>query len=143
MHESFRCTNVVFGTNMRQYDITPWKTVHLKMPAVLQIDTKFPAGPSVSSQEPTTSSYTKGKVHPRTDHEGPEGELRYRSTPSLTSALDWGEGVVNATPRPFYPRERPGTYCIGGWVGPRAGSAYSGPDRASPHPNFQFLEERS
>ena len=29
--------------------------------------------------------------------------------------------VVKATPRPLYPRERPGTHCIGGWVGPRAG----------------------
>jgi hypothetical protein len=29
--------------------------------------------------------------------------------------------VVNATTRPLYPRERPGTHCIGGWVGPRAG----------------------
>jgi len=28
--------------------------------------------------------------------------------------------VVNATPRPLYPREKPGTHCIGGWVGPRA-----------------------
>ena len=28
--------------------------------------------------------------------------------------------VVNATPRPIYPRERPGTLCIGRWVGPRA-----------------------
>ena len=28
--------------------------------------------------------------------------------------------VVNATTRPLYPRERPGTHCIGGWVGPRA-----------------------
>jgi hypothetical protein len=29
--------------------------------------------------------------------------------------------VVSATPRPLYPRERPGTHCTGGWVGPRAG----------------------
>jgi hypothetical protein len=29
--------------------------------------------------------------------------------------------VVNATLRPLYPRERPGTHCIGGWVGPRTG----------------------
>ena len=29
--------------------------------------------------------------------------------------------VVNATPRPLYPRERPGTDCIGGWVGPNVG----------------------
>ena len=29
--------------------------------------------------------------------------------------------VVNATSRPFYPEERPGTHCIGWWVSPRAG----------------------
>ena len=29
--------------------------------------------------------------------------------------------VHNATPRPLYPRESPGTYCIGSWLGPRAG----------------------
>ena len=29
--------------------------------------------------------------------------------------------AVNATTRPLYPRERPGTRCIGGWVGLRAG----------------------
>ena len=29
--------------------------------------------------------------------------------------------VVNATTRPLYPREGPGTHSIGGWVGPRAG----------------------
>jgi hypothetical protein len=28
--------------------------------------------------------------------------------------------VVRVTPRPLYPRERPGTHCTGGWVGPRA-----------------------
>ena len=31
----------------------------------------------------------------------------------------WGL-VVNATPQPFYPRERPCIHCIGGWVGTRA-----------------------
>jgi len=39
----------------------------------------------------------KGKVHPITGHEGPEVELRYSSTLSLTSALD-GSGW--STPRP-------------------------------------------
>jgi hypothetical protein len=29
--------------------------------------------------------------------------------------------VVRFTPRPIYPRKRPGTHCTGGWVGPRAG----------------------
>jgi hypothetical protein len=32
----------------------------------------------------------------------------------------WG-WLVNATPRPLYPRERLGTHCTEGWVGPRAG----------------------
>jgi len=32
----------------------------------------------------------------------------------------WG-WVVNAMPRPLYPRKRPGNHCTGGWVGPRAG----------------------
>jgi hypothetical protein len=36
--------------------------------------------------------------------------------------LDLGaRRVVSTTPRPLYPRERPGTHCTGGWVGPRAG----------------------
>jgi hypothetical protein len=30
----------------------------------------------------------KGKVHPRTGHEAPEGEWKYSSTLSSTSALD-------------------------------------------------------
>ena len=29
--------------------------------------------------------------------------------------------MVNVTPRPLYPLERPGTNCIGVWVGPRVG----------------------
>jgi hypothetical protein len=39
----------------------------------------------------------KGKVHPRTGHEGSEGEYRYSSTLSLTSTLDGGGW---STPRP-------------------------------------------
>ena len=38
----------------------------------------------------------------------------------MTSALRWG-WVVSTMPLPLYPRERPGTHCTGGWVGPRAG----------------------
>ena len=46
----------------------------------------------------------KGKIHPRTGHEGPEGEQRYRCTPSLTSALD---GLVGhrRTPAALTPRK--------------------------------------
>ena len=39
----------------------------------------------------------KGKDHPRTGHEGPEGEYSYSCTLSLTSALDGGGW---STPRP-------------------------------------------
>jgi hypothetical protein len=42
----------------------------------------------------------------------------------------WG-WVVNATPRPLYPRERPGTYCIRGWVGLRVG--LDGCGKSRPH----------
>jgi len=42
----------------------------------------------------------------------------YNSTLSSTSTLEgW---VVNATLRPLYPLEKPGTPCIGGWMGPSA-----------------------
>jgi hypothetical protein len=59
------------------------------------------------------------KFQPRIGHEGPEGEYSYSSSLSLTSALDgW---VVNTLPPQLYPEERPGTNCIGGWVGLRAG----------------------
>ena len=60
-----------------------------------------------------------GKVPPTTGHEGPDGEYRYRSTFSLTSALD-GMGGQHHAPAALYPRKRPGTNCIGGWVGLRA-----------------------
>ena len=39
--------------------------------------------------------------------------------------------VVSTTPRPLYPRERPGTHCTGGWVGPRAG--LDGCGKSRPH----------
>jgi hypothetical protein len=38
----------------------------------------------------------------------------------LDPGSSWG-WVISTTPRPLYPRKRPGTHCIGGWVGPRAG----------------------
>jgi len=39
----------------------------------------------------------KGIFHPRTGHEGPEGELRYSSAVSITLVLDVG---VLSTPHP-------------------------------------------
>ena len=63
-------------------------------------------------------------------NEGPEGEqciallfLQPRRK------MGW---VFNATPRPLFPRERPGTHCTGGWVGPRAGLDVCGKSRLIP-----------
>jgi len=72
----------------------------------------------------------KGKVHPRTGNKGPEGEQIYSSTLPSTLASEGGR-VVNAMLRPLYPQERPGTHCIGGWVGSRAG--LDGCGKSSPH----------
>jgi hypothetical protein len=38
----------------------------------------------------------------------------------MTTALEGGEWSA-ARPGQPYPRERPGTHCTGGWVGPRVG----------------------
>jgi hypothetical protein len=40
--------------------------------------------------------------------------------------------VINATPRPLYPRERSGTHCTAGRVGPKAGLERCGKSRPPP-----------
>ena len=72
----------------------------------------------------------KGKAHPITGHEGPEGEKRPSSTLYLTSAQNGAGGQCHA-PAALPPEKRPGTHCIGGWVGPRAGRDGCGKSR--PH----------
>ena len=42
------------------------------------------------------------------------------------------EWVVSAKPRPLYTRERPGTHCVGDWVGPRARLDECGNSRPPP-----------
>ena len=81
--------------------------------------------------EPSHQSYvlvplTAGKSalqrqgHPRTGHEGPEGEKRYSSTLYLTSALG-GVGGERHAPAALPLVRKPGTHCTEGWVGPRTG----------------------
>ena len=60
----------------------------------------------------------KGQVHPISRHESTDGEQRYTSTPSLTSANDDGRWLGNTTPRPLYLRELIGTDRIVSLVGP-------------------------
>jgi len=47
------------------------------------------------------------------------GPKRYTFTLSLTSALEEVGGQIHA-PAALPPGKRPGTHCIGGWMGPRA-----------------------
>jgi hypothetical protein len=68
--------------------------------------------------------------HPRTGHEGPEGEQRYSSTLSLTSAIDVVGGQRHAPAA--LARVRPGTHCMGGWVVPSAGLDGCGKSRHTP-----------
>ena len=62
---------------------------------------------------------------------------------NLGARLEW---VINATPRPLCPRERPGTHCIGGWVGPPGPDAENlaptgirSPDRPAPSESLYGL----
>ena len=68
----------------------------------------------------------KAKVHPRTGHEGPEGEWSYSSTLCLTSALDrvGGQGHAPAALPPRKTRYQ-------SWVGPRPGT--DGCGKSHPH----------
>jgi len=51
----------------------------------------------------------------------------------MTMALEGGGGSASR-PGPSLPRERPGTHCTGGWVGPRAGVHRCG--KSSPHRDY-------
>jgi len=46
--------------------------------------------------------------------------------------------VENSTPQPLYPRERPGTHCIGGLGGPRAG--LDGCGKSRPPTGIRYLD---
>ena len=61
----------------------------------------------------------KGKAHPRTNHEGPEGGVEVQLYSFLNLGARWG-WVVSTTPRPVYTQERPGTHCTEGWLGFKA-----------------------
>ena len=62
----------------------------------------------------------KGKVTPLQARLWPRGGQRYSTTLPRTRRQKKVSGQRHA-PAAIYPRERPGTHCTGGWVGPRAG----------------------
>jgi len=66
-----------------------------------------------------TSGKVKVKItveHVTKTQRGSRGKLY--SFINRGTRLGW---VVNVKPRPLYPRERPDTHFIGGWVDPRVG----------------------
>jgi hypothetical protein len=80
--------------------ISDWIRVNIFLPAHRTGQASCFTDCNVQKQIVVIRCTSKGKVHPRTGHEGPEGEQMYRSTLPSTSALRWG-WVVNATPRPL------------------------------------------
>jgi hypothetical protein len=74
----------------------------------------------------------KDKIHPIQTTKGLEGSS---GIPLLILNLGARRGwVVSTTPRPLYPRERPGTHCTGGLMGPRAGLDVR--EKSRPPPGF-------
>ena len=67
---------------MSVYDKTSLSCIHCSHPS--------------NTHTHTTLIKVKGKVHPKTDHKGTEGEQRYSFTLSLTSALDGVGGQRHA-----------------------------------------------
>ena len=63
----------------------------------------------------------KGKGHHRTGHEDPEGEQLYSSSLSFKLGARWWVGDQRHAPAALPPGKRPGTCCVGGWMGPRNG----------------------
>jgi hypothetical protein len=57
----------------------------------------------------------KGKANPVTGPGGPIGRVEVKLNSFLTSALEEGVWSASRLGR-FYPRERPGTHCTGGWA---------------------------
>jgi len=82
-----------------------------------------------------------GEVHPRTGHEGPEGEYRYSSTLYNNGARRWW--VVSATPQPFYPRERDAIPMVQEGVS-APGPVWTGAENLAPagHPGKEQNEHR-
>jgi len=70
---------------------------------------RFPEARSPSLKLELERVKGKGKFHPITGHEGPEGEYMYSSTLSLTLARD-GVGGQSHAPAALPPGKRTGTH---------------------------------
>ena len=81
--------------------------------------TKVTLSQQKSKQPSLPSRNNKGKVFPLQAGLWPRGWVEVQLYSSMTAALEGGEGSASRPGRSL-PRERPGTHCTGGWLGPRA-----------------------
>jgi len=93
------------------------------IPALMEIQTQICPGGATQAdlshwRFPVHGGFLKVKITLEQASTAQRGEQRYSSTHSLTSALDRVGGQLHALTA--LPRDRPGTHCIGGWMGPRA-----------------------
>ena len=95
--------------------------VHVQLPSFLpshQMETYAPSALPPKKKH----GKGKGKFHPRTGHEGPEGEYRYSCTFSLSSALDGGGWTAPRLGRFTPPPQEEARYPLNGRLGgPRTG----------------------
>ena len=103
-------------TKIKKISPFPWRHWRQSLNYVFQLVIRS----WIIFQKPS-KRYLQGmpKVLPTTGNWGPEGEKRYSPTLSWPRSLGGVGGQHHG--QPLYPRERPGTHCTGGWVGPRAG----------------------
>ena len=74
-----------------------------RVPKYKNFQTHIPCDFTKQNVVSFTAGKGKGKVHPRTGHEGPEGGIEVQLYSFLNLGARWG-CVVNATPRSLYPR---------------------------------------
>jgi len=79
----------------------------------------FRVNSTVSVSTVVALHYVEVKIRLRAGLEDPVGGVEVWLYSFFNLGARWW--VVSGTPRPLYPRERPGTHCRGGWVGLRAG----------------------
>jgi hypothetical protein len=73
----------------------------------------------------------KGKAHPRTGHEVPEGEAEVQLYSFFHLGAVWRVGGQRHAPSALPPGKRHGTHCVGDWVGARHG--LDGCGKSRPH----------
>jgi len=92
----------------------PMQTVQKKIIWLLNKTRYISRKPVTRFEHGTGEFNVKGKIHPITDHEDPEGKYKYSVNLSLTSVID-GSGWSALRPVWFTAGIAPAAHCVGGW----------------------------